>query len=120
MVTSQASITRTPEKQDSQINLRIKLRSGAKNPIGENLLTTTIAITGIVTMLTLSIPCSHSVIGLCRGIDFCETEGLDPFLGYVSEMKHVVESRREGFRATQTAAPTCKPRHPNHADPGHY
>ena len=120
IVTSQASIIRTLKKQDSQKNLWIKLRFRAKDPIGGNLLTTTTATTGLAIMHTPRTRRSHSIIGLGRCIDFCETGRPDPLSGYVSEMKHVVESRREDFRATQTAAPTRKLRHLNHANPGHY
>lgn len=65
IITSQASITCTLEKQDLQTNLRIKLRSMAKDPIGGNLLITTTATTGLVTTVTLRIPRSHSKIGPC-------------------------------------------------------
>ena len=63
---------------------------------------------------------SDTIIGLGRCIDFCEIGRLNQLSGYVSEMKHVVESRWEDCRATQTAAPTRKLRHLNHANPGHY
>jgi hypothetical protein len=44
--------------------LRTKLRSMAKDPIGGNLLTTTIATIGLVTIVTVSTPRSYSKIGL--------------------------------------------------------
>ena len=64
IITSQASNTRTLEKQDLQKNLRTKFRSWAKDPNGGNLLTTTTVTTGLVKTGTGSIRRSHSIISV--------------------------------------------------------